>query len=124
MLKTTVNWFMGFKNQGVLFIQTLRVSSKTFQVDAELSKELEQWNEMLRNDVVKLCQENNFNTGFFEGNDTYTVVDAYELKVHKSLFWGGGLVPENLFKIGGDNSYGSKRGFFVYVLAGQTGAYS
>lgn len=34
---------------------------------------------MLRNDAVKLCQENNFNTGFFEGSDG--VVDAYELKV-------------------------------------------
>lgn len=48
------------------------------QVDAESNKELEQWNEMLRNDAVKLCQENNFNTGFFEGSDG--VVDAYELK--------------------------------------------
>lgn len=36
---------------------------------------------MLRNDVVKLCQENNFNSGFFEGNDNTGVVDAYELKV-------------------------------------------
>lgn len=52
-----------------------------FQVDAELNKELEQWNEMLRNDAVKLCQENNFNTGFFEGSDNNCVVDAYELKV-------------------------------------------
>ena len=47
----------------------------------ELNKELEQWNEMLRNDAVKLCQENNFNTGFFEGSDNNSVVDAYELKV-------------------------------------------
>lgn len=36
---------------------------------------------MLRNDAVKLCQENNFNTGFFEGSDNNCVVDAYELKV-------------------------------------------
>ncbi|GFZ03939.1 dual specificity protein phosphatase family protein [Actinidia rufa] len=50
-------------------------------VDVELNKELEQWNEMLRNDAVKLCQENNFNTGFFEGSDNNSVVDAYELKV-------------------------------------------
>ncbi|KAL2896222.1 Dual specificity protein phosphatase PHS1 [Bienertia sinuspersici] len=50
-------------------------------VDAELSKELEQWNELLRNEVVKLCHENNFNSGFFEGSDNNTVVDAYELKV-------------------------------------------
>lgn len=47
----------------------------------ELNKELEQWNEMLKNDAVKLCQENNFNTGFFEGSDSNCVVDAYELKV-------------------------------------------
>ena len=36
---------------------------------------------MLKNDAVKLCQENNFNTGFFEGSDNNSVVDAYELKV-------------------------------------------
>ena len=36
---------------------------------------------MLKNDAVKLCQENNFNSGFFEGSDNNTVVDAYELKV-------------------------------------------
>lgn len=59
----------------------LRDFHKYAKVDAELSKELEQWNEMLRNDVVKLCQENNFNTGFFEGSENSTVVDAYELKV-------------------------------------------
>ncbi|KAK9684340.1 hypothetical protein RND81_10G203600 [Saponaria officinalis] len=59
----------------------LRDFHKYAKVDAELSKELEQWNEMLRNDVVKLCQENNFNTGFFEGSDNNTIVDAYELKV-------------------------------------------
>lgn len=52
-----------------------------FQVDTELSKELEQWNDMLKNDAVKLCQENNFITGFFEGSDNNCVVDAYELKV-------------------------------------------
>lgn len=51
------------------------------QIDAELHRELEQWNEMLRMDVVKLCQENNFNTGFFEGTDNSSVIDAYELKV-------------------------------------------
>ena len=51
------------------------------QVDSELSKEIEQWNDMLRTDVVKLCQDNNFNTGFFEGIDNSVAVDAYELKV-------------------------------------------
>ena len=40
---------------------------------------------MLRNDAVKLCQENNFNSGFFEGNDNNGVVDAYELKVRFSV---------------------------------------
>lgn len=62
------------------------ISQKTYyffliQVDAELNKEMEQWNEMLKNDAVKLCQESNFYTGFFEGSDTNSVVDAYELKV-------------------------------------------
>lgn len=58
------------------------ILSHDFQVfDAESSKELEQWNEMLKNDAVKLCQENNFNSGFFEGSDNNSAVDAYELKV-------------------------------------------
>ncbi|VFQ87222.1 unnamed protein product [Cuscuta campestris] len=59
----------------------LRDFHKSAKVDAELNKELEQWNEMLKNDVIKLCLENNFNTGFFEGSDNNYVVDAYELKV-------------------------------------------
>ncbi|XP_068659792.1 dual specificity protein phosphatase PHS1 isoform X2 [Aristolochia californica] len=59
----------------------LRDFNKYAKVDAELARELDQWNEMLRTDAVRLCQENNFNTGFFEGNDSNSVVDAYELKV-------------------------------------------
>ncbi|MFQ6632687.1 hypothetical protein Gotur_008399 [Gossypium turneri] len=59
----------------------LRDFNKFAKVDAESSKELEQWNEMLKNDAVKLCQDNNFNTGFFEGSDNNSVIDAYELKV-------------------------------------------
>lgn len=59
----------------------LRDFHKFAKVDSESNKELEQWNEMLKNDAVKLCQENNFCTGFFEGSDNHTVVDAYELKV-------------------------------------------
>ncbi|ONK78697.1 uncharacterized protein A4U43_C02F21490 [Asparagus officinalis] len=59
----------------------LRDYNKFVRVDSELNKELEQWNELLRTDIVKLCQENNFNTGFFEGNDVNIVVDAYEFKV-------------------------------------------
>eukprot|EP00268_Persea_americana_P043781 TRINITY_DN4408_c0_g1_i12.p1 TRINITY_DN4408_c0_g1~~TRINITY_DN4408_c0_g1_i12.p1 ORF type:complete len:853 (+),score=178.97 TRINITY_DN4408_c0_g1_i12:546-3104(+) len=59
----------------------LRDFNKFAKVDAELNKELEQWNEMLRTDAVKLCLDNNFNTGFFEGSDSNIVVDAYELKV-------------------------------------------
>lgn len=36
---------------------------------------------MLKSDAIKLCQENNFNAGYFEGSDNNGVVDAYELKV-------------------------------------------
>lgn len=36
---------------------------------------------MLKSDAIKLCQENNFNPGFFEGSDNNSVVDAYEFKV-------------------------------------------
>ncbi|KAF5730993.1 hypothetical protein HS088_TW19G00596 [Tripterygium wilfordii] len=59
----------------------LRDFHKVAKVDAESNKELEQWNDMLRNDALKLCQENNFNTGFFEGSDNNSIVDAYELKL-------------------------------------------
>ncbi|XP_061957499.1 dual specificity protein phosphatase PHS1-like isoform X3 [Populus nigra] len=59
----------------------LREILKFAKVDTETNEELEHWNEMLRNDAIKLCQENNFNTGYFEGSDSNCVVDAYELKV-------------------------------------------
>nr|XP_048333959.1 dual specificity protein phosphatase PHS1 isoform X2 [Ziziphus jujuba var. spinosa] len=59
----------------------LRDYHKLVKMDADSNKELEQWNEMLKNDAVKLCQENNFNSGFFEGSDNNCVIDAYELKV-------------------------------------------
>ncbi|CAL4963757.1 unnamed protein product [Urochloa decumbens] len=59
----------------------LRDFNKYAKVDSELSKEIEQWNDMLRTEVVKLCQDNSFNTGFFEGTENSTAVDAYELKV-------------------------------------------
>ncbi|TKY73702.1 Dual specificity protein phosphatase PHS1 [Spatholobus suberectus] len=67
--------------RGLRLTAKLRDFYKFAKVDSESNKELEQWNEMLKNDAVKLCQENNFNTGFFEGSDNNTVVDAYELKV-------------------------------------------
>ncbi|PSR89420.1 Dual specificity protein like [Actinidia chinensis var. chinensis] len=80
-------WHGKFNKGGGEPLRSLRMTSKLrdfhkfAKVDVELNKELEQWNEMLRNDAVKLCQENNFNTGFFEGSDNNSVVDAYELKV-------------------------------------------
>lgn len=66
--------------RGLRLTAKLRDLHKSAKVDAESNKELEQWNEMLT-DAVKLCQENNFITGFFECNDNNGVVDAYELKV-------------------------------------------
>ncbi|MCH89686.1 dual specificity protein phosphatase PHS1-like, partial [Trifolium medium] len=66
---------------GSRFTAKLRDFHKFAKVDAESYKELEHWNEMLKNDAIKFCQENNFNSGFFEGSDSNTVVDAYELKV-------------------------------------------
>ncbi|XP_024041471.1 dual specificity protein phosphatase PHS1 isoform X3 [Citrus clementina] len=79
------NWHGKFCKGNGEHVRSLRLTAKLrdfhkfAKVDAESNKELEQWNEMLRNDAVKLCQENNFNTGFFEGSDG--VVDAYELKI-------------------------------------------
>ncbi|XP_062091529.1 dual specificity protein phosphatase PHS1 isoform X2 [Humulus lupulus] len=101
----------------------LRDFQKFAKVDAESSKELEQWNEMLKNDAVKLCQENSFNTGFFEGSDNNCAIDAYELKVRlehilerisliseaanterpssitNSLFIGGALAGRSVFTL-------------------------
>nr|CAD1829830.1 unnamed protein product [Ananas comosus var. bracteatus] len=71
----------GDQNRSLRLTMKLRDFNKFAKVDAELNKELEQWNEMLRTDVIKLCQENNFNTGFFEGSDSNIAIDAYELKV-------------------------------------------
>ncbi|XP_072980673.1 dual specificity protein phosphatase PHS1-like [Typha angustifolia] len=71
----------GDTSRSLRLTMKLREFSKLCKVDLELGKEIEQWNELLRSDVVKLCQENNFNTGFFEGSDSNIVFDAYELKV-------------------------------------------
>ncbi|XP_015699315.1 dual specificity protein phosphatase PHS1-like isoform X1 [Oryza brachyantha] len=71
----------GDASRGLRLTMKLRDFNKCAKADSELSKEIEQWNEMLRTDVVKLCQDNNFNTGFFEGIDNSIAVDAYELKV-------------------------------------------
>ncbi|KAL0918545.1 hypothetical protein M5K25_010559 [Dendrobium thyrsiflorum] len=59
----------------------LRDLHKFVKADVEFNKDLEQWIEMLKIDVVKFCQENNFSTGFFDGNDSNIAIDAYELKV-------------------------------------------
>ncbi|XP_024442109.2 dual specificity protein phosphatase PHS1 isoform X2 [Populus trichocarpa] len=81
------SWHGKFSKGSVEPLRCLRLTTKLrdihkfAKVDNESNKELEQWNEMLRNDVIKLCQENNFQTGFFEGSDSNCVVDAYELKV-------------------------------------------
>ncbi|KAE8123795.1 hypothetical protein FH972_018720 [Carpinus fangiana] len=81
------NWHGKFYRGSGEPVRSLRLTTKLrdfhkfAKIDAESNKELEQWNEMLRNDAVRLCQENNFNTGFFEGSDNNSVVDAYELKV-------------------------------------------
>ncbi|XP_062210212.1 dual specificity protein phosphatase PHS1-like [Phragmites australis] len=71
----------GDASRGLRMTMKLRDFNKYAKVDSELSKEIEQWNDMFRTDVVKLCQDNNFNTGFFEGTDNSIAVDAYELKV-------------------------------------------
>lgn len=71
----------GDASRGLRLTMKLREFNKYTKVDSELSKEIEQWNDMLRTDVVKLCQDNSFNTGFFEGIDNIVAVDAYELKV-------------------------------------------
>ncbi|CAM8916323.1 unnamed protein product [Rhodiola kirilowii] len=59
----------------------LRDFHKFAKGDVELNKGIEQWDEMLRTEVVKLCQDNNFNSGFFEASGSNNIVDVYELKV-------------------------------------------
>ncbi|KAL6627780.1 hypothetical protein ACP70R_031506 [Stipagrostis hirtigluma subsp. patula] len=59
----------------------LRDFYKNPKVDPELLKDIEQWNEALKTDVIKFCQENNFHPGFFDGTEANMVADAYELKV-------------------------------------------
>ncbi|KAJ1283713.1 hypothetical protein BS78_03G147900 [Paspalum vaginatum] len=68
-------------SRGLRLTMKLRDFNKYAKVDSELSKEIEQWNGMLRTEVIKLCLDNSFNTGFFEGTENSTAVDAYELKV-------------------------------------------
>ncbi|CAL9030699.1 unnamed protein product [Prunus brigantina] len=81
------SWHGRFSKGSAEPLRSLRLTAKLrdfhkyAKVDAESNKELEQWNEMLKSDAIKLCQENNFNAGFFEGSDNNGVVDAYELKV-------------------------------------------
>ncbi|TVU21189.1 hypothetical protein EJB05_30813 [Eragrostis curvula] len=59
----------------------LRDLYKNPKVDPETLKEIEQWNEALKTDVIKFCQENNFHSGFFDGTESNMVADAYELKI-------------------------------------------
>ncbi|XP_031486053.1 dual specificity protein phosphatase PHS1 isoform X2 [Nymphaea colorata] len=83
------NWHGRYYRGGLEAPRSLRLTMKLrdfnkfakVEVEAELSRDLERWNEMLKADVVKYCQDNNFNSGFFEGSDNHIVVDAYELKV-------------------------------------------
>lgn len=56
-------------------------SSFSVQIDCELSKKLEWWDEKLRSEGQMLCKEHNFTTGFLEGGGSHSVVDSYELKV-------------------------------------------
>nr|CAB3472997.1 unnamed protein product [Digitaria exilis] len=64
----------------------LRDFYKNPKVDPELLKEIEQWNEALKTDVIKFCQENNFHSGFFDGTENNMVADAYELKVGHKIY--------------------------------------
>ncbi|KAF6138008.1 hypothetical protein GIB67_041881 [Kingdonia uniflora] len=81
------NWHGRYSKGNGELLRSLRLTAKLrdfnryAKADIELNKELELWNEMLKTDVIKLCQEKNFNTGFFEGNENNSVFDAYELKV-------------------------------------------
>lgn len=65
-----------------IFIFSCLIQYNDFQVDAESYKELKHWKQVLKIDAIKLCKENNSNTGFCESTDNI-VTDVYELKVFK-----------------------------------------
>ncbi|XP_010550757.1 PREDICTED: dual specificity protein phosphatase PHS1 isoform X2 [Tarenaya hassleriana] len=126
--KSRESWH-GKSNRGGESLSSQRLAAKLrdfhkfAKVDAESSKEIEQWNETLQHNVLKLCQENNFNTGFFEGSDNNICTDAYELKVRlehilervslickaantekpsmvmNNLFIGGGLAARSVYTL-------------------------
>lgn len=52
---------------------------------------------MLRTEVVKLCLDNNFNSGFFEGSGSNNIVDVYELKVIFKFHLGYRIVINSYF---------------------------
>lgn len=88
-MKTQVTLFSELLSEFGLFLLLMSITIYEpqlkiilmLQVDPELLKEIEQWNEALKNDVIKFCQENNFHSGFFDGTENNMVADAYELKV-------------------------------------------
>ncbi|XP_078439406.1 dual specificity protein phosphatase family protein isoform X2 [Wolffia australiana] len=69
------------ENRSLRLTMKLRDFSKLSKSDGELNIEMEQWNENFRNEVLRLCQDNHFNSGFFDGGDSSFAIDAYELKV-------------------------------------------
>uniref|UniRef100_A0A7N0SX39 Dual specificity protein phosphatase PHS1 n=1 Tax=Kalanchoe fedtschenkoi TaxID=63787 RepID=A0A7N0SX39_KALFE len=71
----------GDPTRSVHLTAKLRDFHKFAKGDVELNKEMDQWDDMLRTEVVKLCHDNNFNSGFFEACGSKNIVDVYELKV-------------------------------------------
>ena len=49
-------------------------------------KEIEQWNEAFKADVIRFCQDNSFHSGFFDGTENNMAADAYELKVGDEIY--------------------------------------
>ncbi|KAK4395508.1 Dual specificity protein phosphatase PHS1 [Sesamum angolense] len=92
-------------------LRSLRLTSKLrdfhrfAKVDSELYKELEQWNDMLKNDAIKLCQENNFTTG--SGLSTFLrmglISDAANTEkpspISGGLFIGGALAARSVYTL-------------------------
>lgn len=52
------------------------------QVDGELCKELDWWDERIREEGRKICREQDFTTGFLDHSSSHSLVDSYELKVN------------------------------------------
>ncbi|CAM6111928.1 unnamed protein product [Calypogeia fissa] len=76
---------MGSKAQSPQFSSRLTLKlkdvNKSAKVDSELCKELDWWDERIRQEGRRICKEQDFTTGFLDHSSSHSLVDSYELKI-------------------------------------------